>query len=201
MGLRRHVRARGLERERPAARDPDLRCLESAPDRDGARAGAQRDAGYPGVLRRRVRQGAPCVKAVGARGGKSRWRRAVAIHLLFAPECLVVPGLVPAGEPEGNTLADEVRVCATLGSDSERLLCYDRLAATLAPGADAGPAREAAPVSAQRMFGLRRSAPEQPPAGSAHAVRLDRSEEHTSELQSRLHLVCRLLLEKKKQTI
>src|SRR5256884_2026407 len=29
----------------------------------------------------------------------------------------------------------------------------------------------------------------------------DRSEEHTSELQSRLHLVCRLLLEKKKETI
>src|SRR2546429_6024603 len=27
-----------------------------------------------------------------------------------------------------------------------------------------------------------------------------RSEEHTSELQSRLHLVCRLLLEKKKRT-
>src|SRR5687768_17972064 len=27
-----------------------------------------------------------------------------------------------------------------------------------------------------------------------------RSEEHTSELQSRLHLVCRLLLEKKKMT-
>src|SRR2546422_9448393 len=30
------------------------------------------------------------------------------------------------------------------------------------------------------------------------AVRDLRSEEHTSELQSRLHLVCRLLLEKKK---
>src|SRR2546429_7315912 len=29
---------------------------------------------------------------------------------------------------------------------------------------------------------------------------LRRSEEHTSELQSRLHLVCRLLLEKKKHT-
>src|SRR2546429_5610404 len=28
-----------------------------------------------------------------------------------------------------------------------------------------------------------------------------RSEEHTSELQSRLHLVCRLLLEKKKQEL
>src|SRR2546429_5853959 len=34
------------------------------------------------------------------------------------------------------------------------------------------------------------SRPSKPPAG--------RSEEHTSELQSRLHLVCRLLLEKKK---
>src|SRR2546422_7781582 len=30
-------------------------------------------------------------------------------------------------------------------------------------------------------------------------VKLLRSEEHTSELQSRLHLVCRLLLEKKKK--
>src|SRR3989449_8487973 len=31
-------------------------------------------------------------------------------------------------------------------------------------------------------------------------IPLVRSEEHTSELQSRLHLVCRLLLEKKKKT-
>src|SRR2546422_2558394 len=31
------------------------------------------------------------------------------------------------------------------------------------------------------------------------AIFVSRSEEHTSELQSRLHLVCRLLLEKKKQ--
>src|SRR5205809_7228316 len=30
-------------------------------------------------------------------------------------------------------------------------------------------------------------------------LELQRSEEHTSELQSRLHLVCRLLLEKKKK--
>src|SRR2546430_10239842 len=32
------------------------------------------------------------------------------------------------------------------------------------------------------------------------AVRADRSEEHTSELQSQSNLVCRLLLEKKKNT-
>src|SRR2546429_7043257 len=31
--------------------------------------------------------------------------------------------------------------------------------------------------------------------GAAEAVALARSEEHTSELQSRLHIVCRLLLE------
>src|SRR3989449_5637162 len=36
------------------------------------------------------------------------------------------------------------------------------------------------------------------PALDVDHVALHRSEEHTSELQSRLHLVCRLLLEKKK---
>src|SRR2546422_7504114 len=38
-------------------------------------------------------------------------------------------------------------------------------------------------------------------AASVNAMRekQQRSEEHTSELQSRLHLVCRLLLEKKKK--
>src|SRR5687768_18275288 len=37
-------------------------------------------------------------------------------------------------------------------------------------------------------------------ASTSCAASLSRSEEHTSELQSRLHLVCRLLLEKKKTT-
>src|SRR2546421_8805478 len=36
-------------------------------------------------------------------------------------------------------------------------------------------------------------------AGSAAPVKVVRSEEHTSELQSRSDLVCRLLLEKKKK--
>src|SRR2546422_5740189 len=48
----------------------------------------------------------------------------------------------------------------------------------------------AAPRRAQQQPALHR-----PPAVQA----VDRSEEHTSELQSRLHLVCRLLLEKKKK--
>src|SRR2546429_3619874 len=38
----------------------------------------------------------------------------------------------------------------------------------------------------------------EPSASMASAGGPMRSEEHTSELQSRLHLVCRLLLEKKK---
>src|SRR3989449_6580025 len=43
--------------------------------------------------------------------------------------------------------------------------------------------------------------PEQGSVGSSgDLVPLARSEEHTSELQSRLHLVCRLLLEKKKKS-
>src|SRR4051812_49921724 len=37
-------------------------------------------------------------------------------------------------------------------------------------------------------------------AALAHAARALRSEEHTSELQSHVNLVCRLLLEKKKHT-
>src|SRR2546422_7874269 len=39
------------------------------------------------------------------------------------------------------------------------------------------------------------------PRKALHRERHERSEEHTSELQSRLHLVCRLLLEKKKHMI
>src|SRR2546422_4613935 len=42
--------------------------------------------------------------------------------------------------------------------------------------------------------------PARPPPLDGDTKQLSRSEEHTSELQSRLHLVCRLLLEKKKKT-
>src|SRR5260370_25921402 len=45
----------------------------------------------------------------------------------------------------------------------------------------------------------RRHGPARQGARSGHACAM-RSEEHTSELQSHLNLVCRLLLEKKKKT-
>src|SRR2546422_1931003 len=40
-----------------------------------------------------------------------------------------------------------------------------------------------------------------PSRRAGRTSRCARSEEHTSELQSRLHLVCRLLLEKKNKTV
>src|SRR5690348_5434627 len=47
--------------------------------------------------------------------------------------------------------------------------------------------------------GLRRDRPGRDAAGHRRVRCLPRSEEHTSELQSPVHLVCRLLLEKKKK--
>src|SRR2546422_6924922 len=57
-------------------------------------------------------------------------------------------------------------------------------------------------VTARRRAGRSRGACARGPAdriGEAGNRDAPRSEEHTSELQSRLHLVCRLLLEKKKK--
>src|SRR5260370_29744123 len=50
-----------------------------------------------------------------------------------------------------------------------------------------------------RVIGRGRNSPISTHDPTAHAEILARSEEHTSELQSHLNLVCRLLLEKKKQ--
>src|SRR3712207_8449132 len=51
-----------------------------------------------------------------------------------------------------------------------------------------------------RRVGRQPVEPQRPVGGVDEAVHRLRSEEHTSELQSRQYLVCRLLLEKKKNT-
>src|SRR5438874_5544367 len=54
-----------------------------------------------------------------------------------------------------------------------------------------------------QTLGITLPAPQEPLPGSARAAApgaKERSEEHTSELQSRRDLVCRLLLEKKKDS-
>src|SRR5689334_23925016 len=65
---------------------------------------------------------------------------------------------------------------------------------------------EAATSAPSTLVDQRARAASRPPSGppmSTHALcttyHADRSEEHTSELQSQFHLVCRLLLEKKKK--
>src|SRR5439155_7458124 len=74
-------------------------------------------------------------------------------------------------------------------------LTFDRVEAELASslphleGSSDGPQR--------RRDVRRRSALRQPIGGSGEIASSPRSEEHTSELQSRGHIVCRLLLEQK----
>src|SRR5437899_5549970 len=60
---------------------------------------------------------------------------------------------------------------------------------TTAPATSVGPSVPSVPNAAIQTLG-----------NPAITQRLDRSEEHTSELQSLRHLVCRLLLEKKKES-
>src|SRR2546421_1834124 len=68
------------------------------------------------------------------------------------------------------------------------------------------PLEHADTVPGMVRFALRCRAPQIVPfmaqrLGDAHDLEMERSEEHTSELQSRSDLVCRLLLEKKKTSI
>src|SRR2546429_7307221 len=58
-------------------------------------------------------------------------------------------------------------------------------------------------VAGNRCLDTKRGQRDLAAGGTADAAhrRVARSEEHTSELQSRLHLVCRLLLEQKKKLV
>src|SRR3712207_7144929 len=80
------------------------------------------------------------------------------------------------------------------GADPHELLVEDRLVAEVA---DAAPAEALLHVRAEQSLRTGRG----PDLAGHDAVALPRSEEHTSELQSRQYLVCRLLLEKKKKYI
>src|SRR3712207_8427540 len=73
----------------------------------------------------------------------------------------------------------------------------DPQGATGAAGADVAPVRRACPGSFGACLGTVRLCCGPARAGAARP----RSEEHTSELQSRQYLVCRLLLEKKKKKV
>src|SRR5436190_9789925 len=63
------------------------------------------------------------------------------------------------------------------------------------------PARSQAQESEAVLFRLAVNGAETPGGAVGKTEKDSRSEEHTSELQSHSDLVCRLLLEKKKQTV
>src|SRR3712207_7324878 len=67
------------------------------------------------------------------------------------------------------------------------------------PPAQALPRAETTNVCSRKKPKQRPPANRQPETERHTVYRPDRSEEHTSELQSRQYLVCRLLLEKKKK--
>src|SRR5687768_18273763 len=69
-------------------------------------------------------------------------------------------------------------------------------------GTRPSPAPDAPSPTSHLSRGARGQGPLTPsePGEEQDHPKTNRSEEHTSELQSRLHLVCRLLLEKKKTT-
>src|SRR2546422_5937641 len=89
--------------------------------------------------------------------------------------------------------------------DSARVSAFALASTALWPIAPAvgqsGSGRELATmtiVELSRLLASQKITSRQLVEQSLAAIKDPRSEEHTSELQSRLHLVCRLLLEKKK---
>src|SRR5437762_10599234 len=87
-------------------------------------------------------------------------------------------------------------VCAQAGRGKGRAQA-DRSRARLVEGASGSPDRRLAGDLDEQEISGGIDGGEVPP-GCRDGVRGPRSEEHTSELQSPMYLVCRLLLEKKK---
>src|SRR2546422_8064955 len=135
-----------------------------------------------------------------------RWRAAVTTPVLPSPACKETPtwrGADAAWPRSGEKVALPHR-------PTERLYVFCPAQPTVIAGREGAPtdARSSRSPSSE---GLRPRRPRPPdrgrgcasetPADCARPGARRRSEEHTSELQSRLHLVCRLLLEKKKKKI
>src|SRR5690606_40472164 len=106
-----------------------------------------------------------------------------------SPFLLVTAAATPS--VDRLSLHDALPICR-----SRRARAAPRVAAA---GPDPRPRRVRAARRAPRA-GRRRRTPRRSPPVRRRTAACGRSEEHTSELQSRENLVCRLLLEKKKIT-
>src|SRR5690348_17616228 len=103
--------------------------------------------------------------------------------------------------PEEASLARTIRTSPAQPAHAEARLCCG------CPGRQRRAGRGAAPPMAHRgdparfLGGPHDHQPPAQPSGRTSLPQVaSRSEEHTSELQSPVHLVCRLLLEKEKNT-
>src|SRR3989449_3888353 len=151
----------------------------------------------------RARRTTPCSAAEGndvhrplraGTGGETHR----AAHLARHP----VPGAEPGGPAVARVPAPRVGAGPRHRRGESLPHAHVRRLSHLAQPANADrlgdPARRAVPVAQRRRSrGDGRRTARREPLGAR--LRHARSEEHTSELQSRLHLVCRLLLEKKKK--
>src|SRR5699024_11265050 len=98
----------------------------------------------------------------------------------------------PSSDPQGNRQPQRTRRCPG-GENHQKATTHERAHAVSAPQTWLRSARNWRP-------GLRYAAV-LPEESSWILLCMPRSEEHTSELQSRFDLVCRLLLEKEKSPV
>src|SRR2546422_1680703 len=117
---------------------------------------------------------------------------------------LVLPGLIPAvaSAQQATTVSGQVKTSVGGTPLYGAIVSVPSLRVNAATDAQGRyqlviPAGTSGPVTlTAKLIGFKTQSVQITPAGGSVQ---QRSEEHTSELQSRLHLVCRLLLEKKKK--
>src|SRR5687768_11360232 len=115
-------------------------------------------------------------------GGPNPWIKSLMVWGgIFLALLLVVSMFGQAGQVPGKSMGySEFRTAVAAGTVKDVQIAQDKITGTMKNGDTFA----TVPIS-----------------GDTELPKLldERSEEHTSELQSRLHLVCRLLLEKKKE--
>src|SRR3989449_6748363 len=124
------------------------------------------------------------------------------VNHMFLPGAALAPAVAAVGDLTAAVRGAEVVVSAAPSHAVREVMTRARdrigrgaLVVSVSKGLDPGPLSTPSCVLADV---LPKDAPIAVLSGPSFAREVYRSEEHTSELQSRLHLVCRLLLEKKK---
>src|SRR2546426_4465411 len=111
------------------------------------------------------------------------------------------PQLPPGGYGYVLAVREQQPVrCAAISQGPRQLAPVDRVRPGHAGGGGSELAVRTIPCGPVRRFLAREARPDAPQR-RGECRHADRSEEHTSELQSPCNLVCRLLLEKKKKDI